>query len=80
MIEDRLIDNKITLRDLLAQAVAMGVRAGRGDIDYQGAWHIADNILNETEEVLGHRDRILGLRQKCVILQDVYQNTFEAKE
>lgn len=74
MIEDRLIDNKITLRDLLAQAVAMGVRAGRGHIDYQGAWPMADDILNETEEVLMHRDRILEMREKCVILIDTYRN------
>lgn len=73
MIENRVIDNKISLRDLLAQAVCMGVRAGRGEIDYttRGAWHIADDILNETEEVLDHRDRILGFRDLAVSIADI---------
>ena len=70
MIEDRLIDEKIALRDLLAQAVCMGVRAGRGQIDYtsQGPWHIADYILNETEEAMRHRERILGMRSLAIEL------------
>ncbi len=62
MIENRIIDDKISLRDLLAQAVALGVKAGRGQIEYVGAWCVADNILNETEEVIEHRNRILGIR------------------
>ena len=67
MIKDRLIDDKISLKDLLAQAVCIGVKAGRGDIDYtRGAWHIAEDILNESEEILGHRDRVLGTRSYCV--------------
>ena len=72
MIEDRIIDDKITLRDLLAQAVCMGVRAGRGEIDYttRGAWHIADDILNETEEVLRHRGSILGFRALAVEIKE----------
>jgi len=39
--------------------------AGRGQIDYasRGAWHIAEDILNETEEILQHRDRVLGIKQ-----------------
>lgn len=76
MIEDRVIDNKITLRDLLAQAVAMGVRAGRGDIDYIGPWHIADDILNETQEVIRHRNSILGIRSLALELI----KGFEVKE
>lgn len=73
MIDNRMIDDKISLRDLLAQAVCMGVRAGRGEIDYttRGAWHIADDILNETEEVLAHRDRILGFRNIALSIGDI---------
>ena len=68
MIKDRIIDDKISLKDLLAQAVCIGVRAGRGEIDYtsRGAWHIAEDILNETEEILNHRERVLGIRIMCV--------------
>jgi|APFre7841882793_1041355.scaffolds.fasta_scaffold20228_3 hypothetical protein len=67
MIEDRMIDGKISLKDLLAQAVCIGVKAGRGEIDFtQGAWRIAEDILNETEEILSHRDRVLGIRRMCV--------------
>ena len=66
MIEDRIIDGKITLRDLLAQAVCMGVRAGRGDIEYLGPWHIADDMLNETQEVMRHRESILGIRSIAI--------------
>jgi len=64
MIEDRMIDNKISLKDLLAQAVCLGVKAGREEIDYtsRGAWHIAGDILNETEEILSHRERIMSFR------------------
>ena len=64
MIEDRMIDGKITLKDLLAQAVCLGVKAGRGESDYtsRGAWHIADDILAEAEEILSHRERIMGFR------------------
>jgi hypothetical protein len=65
MISNRLIDDKISLKDLLALAVCRGVMAGRGQIDYtsRGAWHIAEDILNETEEILQHRDRVLGIKQ-----------------
>jgi hypothetical protein len=68
MIEDRIIDDKIMLKDLLAQAVCLGVKAGRGEIDYtsRGAWHIAEDILNETEEILSHRERIMGFRTMSV--------------
>jgi len=67
MIEDRMIDGKVSLKDLLAQAVCIGVKAGRGEIDFtQGAWRIAEDILNETEEILSHRDRVLGIRRMCV--------------
>ena len=68
MIEDRMIDNKIMLKDLLAQAVCLGVKAGREELDYtsRGAWHIAEDILNETEEILSHRERVLGIRSVCV--------------
>ena len=68
MIKDRVIDDKISLKDLLAQAVCIGVKAGRGEIDYtsRGAWHIAEDILNETEEILNHRERVLGIRIMCV--------------
>ena len=68
MIEDRMIDDKIALKDLLAQAVCLGVKAGRGELDYtsRGAWHIADDILNETEEILSHRERIMGFRTIAV--------------
>lgn len=67
MIEDRMIDGKISLKDLLAQAVCIGVKAGRGEIDFtSGAWRIAEDILNETEEILSHRDRVLGIRRMCV--------------
>ena len=68
MIEDRIIDDKIALKDLLAQAVCLGVKAGRGELDYtsRGAWHIADDILNETEEILSHRERIMGFRTIAV--------------
>lgn len=63
MIEDRLIDDKITLRDLLALAVCRGVMAGRGDIDYStGPWAVADDVLNETDVILEHRARVLGIR------------------
>lgn len=72
MIEDRVIDEKINLRDLLAQAVCMGVRAGRGDIDYIGPWHIANDILNETEEIMQHRELILGLRGFAVKIMETY--------
>ena len=63
MIKDRFIDGKILLSDLLAQAVCMGVRAARGDIEYIGPWYIANDILNETEEVLRHRESIRGIEQ-----------------
>jgi hypothetical protein len=68
MIEDRIIDDKIMLKDLLALAVCRGVMAGREQIDYtsRGAWHIAEDILNETEEILSHRERIMGFRTMCV--------------
>jgi hypothetical protein len=68
MIEDRMIDDKIALKDLLAQAVCLGVKAGRKELDYtsRGAWHIADDILNETEEILSHRERIMGFRTIAV--------------
>jgi len=68
MIEDRMIDNKIMLKDLLAQAVCLGVKAGREELDYtsRGAWHIAEDILNETEEILSHRERIIGFRTMSV--------------
>jgi hypothetical protein len=66
MIKDRIIDDKIMLKDLLAQAVCLGVKAGREELDYPGAWHIAEDILNETEEILSHRERIMGFRTICV--------------
>ena len=68
MIKDRMIDDKIALKDLLAQAVCLGVKAGREELDYtsRGAWHIADDILNETEEILSHRERIMGFRTIAV--------------
>jgi hypothetical protein len=68
MIEDRIIDDKIMLKDLLAQAVCLGVKAGRGEIDYtsRGAWDIAEDILNETEEILSHREHIMDFRTICV--------------
>ena len=68
MIEDRMIDDKIALKDLLAQAVCLGVKAGREELDYtsRGAWHIADDILNETEEILSHRARIMVFRTIAV--------------
>ena len=68
MIKDRMIDDKISLKDLLAQAVCLGVKAGRGELDYtrHGAWHIAEDILNETEEILSHRERIMDFRTICV--------------
>jgi hypothetical protein len=68
MIENRMLDDKIALKDLLAQAVCLGVKAGRGESDYtsRGAWHIADDILNETEEILSHRERIMGFRTIAV--------------
>lgn len=64
MIENRVIDGKIELRDLLAQAICIGAKAGRGQIDYssKGPWRLADDILQETEEVLKHRESILGIR------------------
>jgi hypothetical protein len=69
MIKDRIIDDKIMLKDLLAQAVCLGVKAGREQLDYtsRGAWCIADDILNETEEILSHRKRVLGIRSVCVL-------------
>jgi len=68
MIENRMVDDKIMLKDLLAQAVCLGVRAGSEEIDYtsRGAWHIAEDILNETEEILSHRERIMGFRTIAV--------------
>jgi len=66
MIEDRIIDDKIMLKDLLAQAVCLGVKAGRGELDYPGAWCMVNDILNETEEILSHRERVLGIRSMCV--------------
>ena len=68
MIENRMVDDKIMLKDLLAQAVCLGVKAGRGEIDYtsRGAWHIAEDILNETEEILSHRERIMVFRTIAV--------------
>ncbi len=65
MIKDRIIDDKISLKDLIALAVCRGVMAGRGDIDYvsRGPWHIAEDILNETDEILAHRERVLGIKQ-----------------
>ncbi len=70
MIENRIIDSKIMLKDLLAQAVCLGVKAGREELDYtsrgRGAWHIAEDILNETEEILSHRERIMGFRTMSV--------------
>ena len=66
MIADRIIDDKITLKDLLAQAVCLGVKAGRGEIDYtRGPWHIAGNILEETQEILDHRGRITDIAVMC---------------
>lgn len=62
MIEDRLIDGKVTLLDLIAHAVAIGVKAGRGAIDYQGAWPTAADILNKVPEMFEHRTRIINLR------------------
>ena len=80
MIEDRMIDDKIMLKDLLAQAVCLGVKAGRGESDYtsRGAWHIADDILNETEEILSHRERIMGFR--TIAVQMVEKLNFMADE
>ena len=68
MIEDRMLDAKISLKDLLAQAVCLGVKAGREQLDYtsRGAWHIAEDILNETEEILSHRERIMVFRTIAV--------------
>ena len=68
MIKDRMVDDKISLKDLLAQAVCLGVKAGREQLDYtsRGAWHIAEDILNETEEILSHRERIMGFRTMSV--------------
>ena len=74
MIEDRIIDDKVSLRDLLAQAVCMGVLAGRGETDYaaRGPWHIADHILSESAEALGHRERILGYRTMALEIKNAY--------
>lgn len=67
MIEDRLIDDKFTLRDLLALAVCRGVMAGRGDIDYSaGPWAVADDVLNETDAIREHRARVLGVRSSVL--------------
>ena len=66
MIENRMVDDKIMLKDLLAQAVCLGVKAGRGELDYPGAWCIANDILSETEEILSHRERVLNIRSMCV--------------
>ena len=75
MVEDRIIDSKITLRDLLAQAVCMGVRAGRGDIEYLGPWHIADDMLSETQEVMRHRESIFGIKNLTIDLAQAFQET-----
>jgi hypothetical protein len=76
VIEDRIIDDKVSLRDLLAQAVCMGVLAGRGEIDYvsRGAWHIADHILSESAEVMGHRERILGYRAMALEIKNACEH------
>jgi hypothetical protein len=73
MIEDRLIDGKVSLKDLLAQAFCYGVKAGRGDIDYvtRGAWHYAEDILNETEEVLSHRERMMYVRAFALVCKKI---------
>jgi hypothetical protein len=65
VIENQLIDDKIMLLDLLAQAVMFGVQAGRGQRDYvsQGAWHIAQQILDENAEVMDHRGQVIGMRE-----------------
>ena len=69
MIEDRIIDDKISLKELIALAVCRGVLAGRGQIDYsRGAWQMAEDILNETEETLSHRERVFGIRQEVAEL------------
>lgn len=68
MIEDREIKSGLSLRDLVAQAVAMGVRAGRGQIEYTGAFSVADDILAETEEVMRHRASTVGIRRQVAQL------------
>lgn len=73
MIEDRIIDNKISLKNLLALAVCIGVKAGRGEIDYhaRGAWHLAQDMLDETEEILSHRARVLASRTAFVEIAEI---------
>jgi dihydrodipicolinate synthase/N-acetylneuraminate lyase len=64
MIENRVIVDDITLQDLIAQAICVGVMAGRGQIDYatRGPYHLAKEILDGTDEMVQHRSRLLGLR------------------
>ncbi len=68
MIKDQIIDNKTSLKDLLAQAVCLGVKAGRGDIAYTSPWIIAEDILNESEEILQHRYRVIGVKNLAKIV------------
>lgn len=53
--------NQLSLRDLLAQAAAYAIKCAR-EKRYIGPWQVADDILNETPEVLQHRENILGIR------------------
>lgn len=71
MIEDRMIDDKIMLSDLLAQAVAMGIRAGRNQIEHKSVWYVAHDILNETEEVLRHRESLFELQATVIELNNL---------
>ena len=79
MIEDRIIDDKIWLRDLLALAVCWGVKAGRGEIDYtsRGAWQMADDMLNETAEIMDHRELVLGFKEMA---NEIAEIVYVAKE
>ena len=59
------------LRDALAQAAAFAVKQDRAK-QYVGAWAVADAILNETEEIVDHKERILGLRSEVIDLANAH--------
>lgn len=81
MIDNIQIQEGLCLRDLLAQAVALGVCAARGQTPYMGAWCIADDILNEIPEVLSHRDQMFGVVNSVLALTnpDNMQHAFAVR-
>lgn len=80
MVNDRMIDDRVGLRLLMAQAAAWAVKQERQG-QYRSAFCVADAVMEEGAEIMEHRETIEGFMSLGQALYDsMYQTSVEQEE